>query len=172
MGSLVFFDTEEHQISNKVMAQIPKLGSQWRIIHDFKPTEYLQAANPATKSLFLESGDSKTPGSIRVDIYFPLPKIAVVHVIRGDNDQPQGKYIVKSTQLPKVGEWTRVEIGHEKVDEKYFLSLSVGGREVGRVEVTNPELRKLTDVRVSIGHPDEKHCQAGFIRRLVVLEKR
>ena len=86
---------------------------------------------------------------------------------------------VKSTQLPKVGEWTRVEIGHEKVDEKYFLSLSLGGREVGRKEVTDPELRKLTDVQVCIG--DQKVCigdqiqegpQPEIIRRLVVLEKR
>ena len=154
------------------MARIPKLGSQWRIIHDFKPTEYLQAANPATKSLFLESGDGQTPGSIRVGIYFfPLPKIAPVHIIRGDNNQPQGKYIVKSTQLPKVGEWTRVEIGHEKVDEKYFISLSVGGRKA-RKEVTDPELRKLTDVQVCIGDEIQEHSQPGIIRRLVVLEKR
>ena len=77
-----------------------------------------------------------------------------------------------STQLPKVGEWTRVEIGHEKVDEKYFLALSIGGREVGRKEVTDPKLRKLTDVKIGIGHWDEERRQPGFIRRLVVLEKR
>ena len=65
-----------------------------------------------------------------------------------------------------------MEIGHQKVDDKYFLSLSVGGREVGRKEVTDSELRKLTDVKVSIRRADEKRCQPGFIRRLVILEKR
>ena len=103
---------------------------------------------------------------------FPFPQIVLQYGIIGDNNQIQRKLTVgKSTQLPKVGEWTRVEIGHEKVDEKYFLSFFVGGREVGRKEVTDPELRKLTDVRVCIGHPDEELCQPGFIRRLVVLEK-
>ena len=39
-GNLVFFDTEEHQISAKkvTLAKITKLGNQWKIIHDFKPT--------------------------------------------------------------------------------------------------------------------------------------
>ena len=63
-------------------------------------------------------------------------------------------------------------IGHEMVDEKYFLFLSVGGREVGRKEVTDPELRKLTDVKIGIGDSDEECRQPGFIRRLVVLENR
>ena len=74
---------------------------------------------------------------------------------------------------PEVGEWTKIEIVHEKVGERYFLSLSVGGREVGRKEVKkNLELRKLTDVEVCIGIPEDRIMhQPGFIRRLVVLEK-
>ena len=95
----------------------------------------------------------------------------VTHYILNDNNQLQTQTVVASTQLPKVGEWTRIEIGHEKVDEKYFLSLSVGGREVGRKEVTGPELRNLTDVKVYIGNNHEELRQPGFIRRLVFLEK-
>ena len=60
----------------------------------------------------------------------------------------------------------------DKVDEKYFLFLSVGGREVGRKEVTDPGPRNLTGVKVRVGHPNEECRQPGFIRRLVVLEKR
>ena len=59
----------------------------------------------------------------------------------------------------------------DKVDEKYFLFLSVGGREVGRKEVTDP-VRNLTDLKVCIGNTNKERCQPGFIRRLVVLEKR
>ena len=47
--------------------------------------------------------------------------------------------LMESAQLPKVGEWTRIEISHEKTDDKFFLSLSVGGSEVGREEVNLPE---------------------------------
>ena len=159
-GNLVFFDTEEHQIAHKDISQIPKLGSQWRIIYDFKLTEYPQASTGAGFSLL--TGDGLTPGSL-IFAAFHLQKIVVAHCILNDNNQLQTQTDVASTQLPKVGEWTRIEIGHEKVDEKYFLSLSVGGREVGRKEVTGPELRNLTDVKVYIEH--------GFIRRLVFLEK-
>ena len=154
------------------MAQIPKLGSQWRIIHDFKPSQYLQAPNhPMSLSVRTGDLDAQTPGSSLVGTCFSFPKIVLLHVNLNDNNQAQGQTVVDSTQLPKVGEWTRVEFGHEKVDDKYFLSLSVGGREVGRKEVSGPELRNLTDVNVYIGHPVEKNCQPGFIRRLVVLEK-
>ena len=84
----------------------------------------------------------------------------------------QVQQAVVSTQLPKVGEWTRIEIYHEMVDGKYFLSLSVGGTEVGRKEVTNPELRRLADAKVCIGSANREQYQPGFIRRLVILEKR
>ena len=153
------------------LAEIPKLGNQWRVIHDFKPTEYLQAENPPTTATLslrvVFMGDNKTI----IAIEFPFPKIGLAHAFHDENMERRTEYAVTSTQLPKVGEWTRVEIGHEKVDEKYFLALSVGGREVGRKEVSGPELRNLTDVNVYIGHPVEKNCQPGFIRRLVVLEK-
>ena len=52
-GNLVFFDTEEYRITGsraplqrKVLAMIPKLGSQWKIIHNFKPAEYHQITDP------------------------------------------------------------------------------------------------------------------------------
>ena len=172
-GNLVFFDTEEHQaterMGGKKIAQIPKLGSQWRIIYDFKPTEYLQAST-SRWGISLHTGDELTPGSSLIFTGFQLQTIVVALCIL--NNQAQTKTVVEGTQLLKVGEWTRIEIGHEKVDEKYFLALSIGGREVGRKEVTDPELRKPTDVKIFIGHPVEKRCQPGFIRRLVVLEKR
>ena len=92
-------------------------------------------------------------------------------MLHNNNNQIRYGPTVESSQLPKIDEWTRIEFGHEKVDEKYFLCLSVGGREGGRKEVTNPELRNLTDVKVHIGNLHEENCQPGFIRGLVVLEK-
>ena len=171
-GNLVFFDTKEHQIPNNLMtlAEIPKLGNQWRVIHDFKPTEYLQAENPPTTATLslrvVFMGDNKTI----IAIEFPFPKIGLAHAFHDENMERRTEYAVTSTQLPKVGEWTRMEIGHEKVDGKFFLSLSVGGMEVGRKEVDDPGLRKPTDVKVRIGSLTQR-IQPGFIRRLVVLEK-
>ena len=75
-----------------------------------------------------------------------------------------------STQLPMVGEWTKLEFSHEEVDGKYFLSFSVGGREVNRKEA-DPDLRKLTDVKISVGTLREIQFQPGFVRKLIILEK-
>ena len=144
---------------------------QWRIIYDFNPTEYLQDPTRFPLCLSEVTGDGELPGSSFVATSYPFQKIILAHVIMDDNNQPQAQSSLVSTQLPKVGEWTRVEIGHEKVDEKYFLALSVGGREVGRKEVSGPELRNLTDVKVYIGHDHEELRQPGFVRRLVILEK-
>ena len=76
---------------------------------------------------------------------------------------------VASTQPPEVRDWTKIEKSHEEVDGKYFLSLSVGGREVGRMEA-DPRLRELNPVRVGVGGGPEFN-QSGLLRRLVVLEK-
>ena len=59
----------------------------------------------------------------------------------------------------------------KKVDEKYFLSMSVGGVDMGREEAMNPELGKVTEVAICAGHSQDEYCQPGFIRNLVVLEK-
>ena len=105
------------------------------------------------------------PAHSAIIIEFLPPDIGVVHcIMEGDNPTHVESRVV-SSQLPKVGEWTRIEISHKKVDGKYFLSLSVGGREVGRAEA-GADLKKLTDVVISIGKR-----QPGFVRRLVVLEK-
>ena len=84
-------------------------------------------------------------------------------------DNPS-KSCVASTQPPEAGEWTRIEMSHEKVDGKYFLSLSVGGREVGRMEA-DPRLRHLTLVKVVIGGGKLEFNLPCLVRRLVVLEK-
>ena len=165
-GSLLFFDTEEHQIPTdkgfKSLVDIPKLGPQWKIIHEFKPTDHLElqtaialtAGKPAHSGVFL--------------IFGPLN----IYLCGFFGDDP-AHTILKSTQLPKIGEWSRIEMSHEEVDGKYFLSLSVGGREVARAEA-DPSLKRLTDVNVKVGFLEEVPMpnQPGFVRRLVILEKR
>ena len=70
---------------------------------------------------------------------------------------------------PAVGEWTRIEVSHEEEDGKFFLSLSVGDAEVVKEEVTDPDLRNLSGVKILFG--GLKVSQPGCVRRLVVLQK-
>ena len=93
------------------------------------------------------------------------PNIRLVHYIDESHNPIPATPFLESSQLPEIGEWTRIEISHEEVESNYFLSWSVGGREVGREEA-GPDLKKLTDVKIGGGS-----YQPGFVRRLVVLEK-
>ena len=148
------------------MAEIPKLGTQWKILHEFKPTEYLQEADPTMEpcSLSVEAGEQVRS---LLFLYFLDTNIRLVHSIF-EGDILIDATDVESSHLPKIGEWTRIELSHEEVEGKYFLSFSVGGREVGRKEA-GPDLRKLTDVEIFIG--GSLVIQPGFVRRLVILEK-
>ena len=77
--------------------------------------------------------------------------------------------LFESNQLPKVGEWTRIEIGYEKGENgKLFLTFTVGGKMLATMDYLGGF--EFTDVRIGIG-VNHQDFQPGFIRRLVVLEK-
>ena len=78
-----------------------------------------------------------------------------------------GVLILKSDQLPKLNEWTRVEISHVEEGGKYFLSLSVGGKELGRKECKMG--RNLTNINIYYGRGI--WLQPGVTRGLLVLDK-
>ena len=46
-GKLVHFDTAEYKITDEeiLLVSIPKLGASWKVIYEFKPTEYVQRPN-------------------------------------------------------------------------------------------------------------------------------
>ena len=56
-GKLVFFDTEEYQIPSQNecehLTTVPKLGPQWKIIHDLKPTKY--SDGPSTYAAWMSA---------------------------------------------------------------------------------------------------------------------
>ena len=96
-----------------------------------------------------------------VNISFPLPEIRL-SVVDWNGDEFLD---LRSNQLPSLEEWSRIEIGHVEEGGNYFLSLSVGGKEVGRKDF---ELgRNLTDVKIYNGWAS----QLGFIRGLLVFDK-
>ena len=98
------------------------------------------------------------------------PYFGLMHFHKEDNQPPvcQGRQL-QFNQLPKIGEWTRIVISHEEEGGKYYLSLGVGGTQMARKRVTDPELRNMTDVEICIGNGDRPHL--GFIKGLVVLQK-
>ena len=88
---------------------------------------------------------------------------------------------LKIDHLPKLCEWTRIDISHEEEDGEYFIILSVGGKEVGRTQVDDSDFENLEDVKIHTGgmfedeydfESVEEAIQTGIIRGLVILEKR
>ena len=174
---MVFFDPEEHQnlpTDEPVeLASIPKLGAEWKIIHEFKPTEYFK---PGDRHLGL-GVIFGMPARRVINLLFYSSKIVLRQGKADDmlslkeilTDNPSAS-CVASSQPPEVGEWTRIEISHEEVDGHYSLSLAVGGSEVGRME-DYLSLGQLNLVKVVIGGGGPEFNQPGLLRRLVILEK-
>ena len=68
----------------------------------------------------------------------------------------------------KIGEWNRIEITQEEAENgRFFLSLSVGNTELGRLDVGNLEQEKFTDVQLIL----VADLFPVFLRRLLVVEK-
>ena len=152
---LVYFDTEENQITDEKvqLVAIPKLGPQWKIIHDFKPTKFLEFRWSFWIAL---EGTSFSSLGVR----FLPPNIFLA------NEDGQ---LMGSNQVLIVGEWTRLEIIYEAREEgKFFLTFIAGGKLVGRVRVPSTH-KGFTNVGIGIGH--DTYPQPGFIGRLVVLER-
>ena len=162
---MIFFDTSEHQLGEKRLFQLLPLGGQWKIIFDFKPTEYIQDEwQRIVVCLSLCHNDRQAAG------YYSLvigsPKIFLyMHNLVGETE-----VAFESNELPAIDEWTRVEISHKKEEDKYFLYLTVGGKDLGR-KVTSEELRGAPVTLLCIGENDPGLIQPGFIRRLVALKK-
>ena len=113
-------------------------------------------------------------------IDFPAPNMRLVFPMASlqvDNDQG-----VFSCPAPLLGEWTRIEVTHERWAgspwqvSRFTVALAVDGEEVGRVEVDQLVLRSLTDIKIFIGSAEDprlcfRRIQYGDIRELVVLNK-
>ena len=161
-GNLVFSDTEEHQISdNGHFASIPKLSAQWKISFDLKPTEY----PPVVYYTGLWVLSSSNLERLEFLISFSNSNISLLVLNHGNT-----LVDLKSTQLPKLHEWSRIEISHLEEEEggNYFLSLSVGGKELGREGFEMG--RNMTDVNIGCIGP-LAFKQTGFIKELVVSDK-
>ena len=174
-GRLRYFDLEERKIGYRTtLADIPKMGNQWKIIHDFKPTAYLSNdncnGNTEPGTIFVTQAGSIDQESRDFCMAFPVGEGCVRLFAEY---MPEGN----SMQLPQIGEWTRIELTQEFDEdaEKYFISLSFDGVEVIKVwdeeylvdAITNGE--QLRDVEIALGEQDVQI--PGFIRRFVVLEK-
>ena len=152
---MVFIDGEEHEIKRKKvrLTNIPKLGTQWKVIFDLKPVF-------VGRGLILSLVDSEIDRA--VGSMFCMSSSAICSL----NSQGIVEAHRRAYEVPKLCQWTRVEVTHEKVFGRFYLTLSLDGKEVARIEA-HPELQRLTNVSIDF-HAGGSEDQGSF-RRLVVL---
>ena len=136
------------------------LGKEWRLTHDFKPTEYFDHFGG---SLHLTiGGPSGDPGD-RTPAIWPFNQTSgnmiISSAVNGNKDYE--KYFVQ----PPVGVWTTIAISQTLEGNKYIYRISIGGEEVHAVE--NRQAQEFQDVQV-FGSDPWHPAQPGSIRNLVI----
>ena len=166
-GNLVFFDADEHQITDKpvLLASIPRLEAQWKIIHEFKPTEYPQL-DQCLDSLQITYDDWSNDGGIP-----NLTTSCEPESLNLELNGPDCSGRVFKMDLPKLQEWTRIEISHVEEGGQFFLSFTVGGQpKKSRAFRDRGNLRNMTGVKIYIGAEFEEH-QPGLVKGVLVLDQ-
>ena len=164
-----YFDLGEHLINGPALttlAKIPNLAAQWKVIHEFNPTEYLKDSRIAIWVKFADECYSLAFSPDGVGLLFD-------EEIHGGTIQN----VIAATQpdqLPLIGEWTRIEITHAVDEEtgKYAISVSIAGIEVMKeVELFDWESLGM-DATIGLGDPYSRELSMpGVVRGLAVLEK-
>ena len=151
------FEPEEHQITDKkvLLASIPKLEAQWKIIHEIKTTGYPEYPVPASLTLEMTNHTME----FEFDSHLGCPDFS--DLVFGP---PIGM-----EQLPKLPEWTRIEISHVEEGGQYFLSITVGVW-TKRRQASELNLSNLTDVKIYSGNDYQQ--QPGFVKGLMVLDQK
>ena len=140
----------------------PKADQQWKILLEFLPL----AARTNPLSLWVLCKEQQV-----LEIQFPVPNMSLTTL---KCILPNHQYAVECKAPFLEGDWSKVEITHEKEEgegeEEFTLTLSVGGEEVGRFEAVPPILSNLSTLRLIIS-AQEPRDHTGNIRGLVVLDK-
>ena len=159
-----YFDLGEHTIipHKSVLAEIPKLGAEWKIIFEFNPENFLRpsAFLVAIRIKLGREGYSLTfsPNGVQLRYEDELEDGEMIEV---DVDE-------SAVGLPAIANWTKIEITCAFYEEtgKYAISVAIAGIEV--IKVIDLETEQM-DATIGLG--DERNTLSGAIRKLVVVEK-
>ena len=159
----LFSSPSERQLKqNQMMTKIPRLGKEWLVSFEVKPTLYRSfglVLQMTTGGKVGQYGD-RTPA-----IWLHKTKgVFVSSAVNGDGNF--GRYF-----LPPIGEgnWTRIDVGQRLLENSsYIYSISIDG--VKRFSVENKQPGAFENVRVWAGDP-WVNTQKGAIRNITVKGK-
>ena len=162
-----YFDLGEHTITphKSILAEIPKLGAEWKVIFEFNPENFLRPsaflvaiwiklANKEVYSLTF------SPNGVQLRYEFP--------------DELDGDIVVdvgeSAVGLPAIANWTKIEITCAVYEEtgKYAISVAIAGIEVIKVPAWSQEPEQM-DATIGLG--DEQNTLSGAIREALTKKK-
>ena len=166
-----FFDFGTHHLDgeswkrgDQILVEIPNLAAEWKVIHQFQTRSYQigDSTLPFGLCVRLDARDYSTS----YDLAFPNEGLQL-----WNEEEKVGEF----THLPPAGVWTRIDMTHEKVEDKYFSSVSVEEVEVIRHKVElDPEYVGFpagTFFDATIGFGNHEDQLPASIKNLIVLEK-
>ena len=149
-----------------LLTTLPTLGKEWRVTHDFKPTEYLNHyANSLHMTIEKDIRNSEYGNSQygdRTPAIWPSTPEDGFHTTSAVNGI---KSYHQDFDRPPVGAWTTIAMSQTLEGGKYVYRITMGGQEVHAVENRVPA--EFQDVKVYASNP-WYDAQPGSIRNLVV----
>ena len=150
---------------NTALGLLPELGKEWRVSFEFRPTNYSLTAD--TNLLQLTSGAPSTEhGSMTPTISFLNGWNGITEMIVKSSMSSHTDKLFHINTLPKIGEWTKIEVDQRQEGCSYFFVVSIANKELFQRQNQNP--RKFSNVAVFASNPEDE-AQPGSIRNLVIM---
>ena len=162
----VFSLPEEHKIErNALLTTVPLLKEEWKVSFDFKATRF----SGLEQILHITRGGR---GSGSGSKYGDRTPAIWVHSSRGFliSSAVGGKYSYSKyfKPLTAAGEWTRIEVGQERVGSKMVYAISIDGKKV--FSVTNSKPAQFENVKVYAASNWYSPLN-GFLKNLLIQNK-
>ena len=148
-------------VRDNLLTTLPSLGKEWRVTHEFRPTDY--SAKGWTNSLHLTTGGNKKRMPA---IFFHASKGMVVAFPKDDSSNT--KHYIKGDDRPATNEWNRIKISQELLDQKYMITITIGCKKVFSVQNNKPN--EYSEVMVYASNPFYA-AQPGSIKNLIIETK-
>ena len=108
-------DGESWKLGDHILAEIPNLAPEWKVSHQFQTRNYLIGDFPGPLPWGLWVKLDAMDYSTFYDLAFPNEGLQL-----WDEEDKLGEINL----LPPAGEWARIDMTHEKVEDHYFISRS------------------------------------------------
>ena len=155
---------QQEMAKNNLLTTLPKMTKEWKVSLEVNPTDY--SFSSYANVLHLTIGGKGLGSSANVGDRIPA---IWIHKTRGVmiSSALNGKAAYTKTykMIPPVREWTKIEVSQTLIESKYIYSISIGKKNVLKVENKKPV--ELSDVKVFAGSPWYT-ARKGFLRNLDV----